>query len=207
MKMRRGFTLIELLCALAVAGVLITVVGNLTVNALYWGHVGFEAQVIGEQFEQALDLIEEDVRNAVDIDVSEWGTEAPLSEMKVTSELRLWVVDATTPHLRGRVFYSLGRSGNAIAEDMPLERPYPNMNLLRAQKDRAHQGQKQPVVYYLNSAYDTPKGLQVHYYNRFAEPCTLAEDIYSVCVILSGCTKDGSVITRQRQIPLTIKYE
>lgn len=207
MKKRRGFTLIEMVCAMAIAGIVITVVANLTVNTLHWGRWGFEGRIIGEQFEQALDLIEEDVRQAVDIDVSTWSQSAGWTERESTLALRLWTVDATDPFRRGQVSYSIATRNPDTAADTPSERPAPKLNLLRAQKDETHSGANQPVVSYLNSILESPPGLQVYYYDRAGTACTLGDDIYSVRVVLNGTTETGKLVTRERTIPLATKFE
>lgn len=207
MRNRRGFTLIELLCALAIAAIVLVAVGNLTNFTLRSARAGLGEQVIREQFEQALDLVEEDVRMASGINVSDWEMAGNLEETTMTLELCLWMIDPSDHHKRGEVIYRIGRSGNAIAEDMPLERPYPNHSLMRAQRDNTHSGINQPVVYYLNGPSETPAGFAVHYYNQAAAPCSLADDIHSVRVVLSGKTKEGRLIQCARHIPLTTTYE
>lgn len=207
MKKRHGFTLIELLCALAIAAIVIVAIGNLGNLALRSARAGLGEQVIREQFEQALDLIEEDVRMASGIDVRAWEVADTLERTTVTIELHLWMIDPKDHHQRGAVTYRIGRSGNTVAQDMPPERPYPNMSLMRAQKDNTHSGINQPVVYYLNGPSETPAGLVVHYYNQDAEPCSLADEIHSVHVALNGRTKEGRLVQCARHIPLTTTYE
>ena len=207
MRKKRGFTLIELLCALAIAAIVLVAVGNLTNFTLRSARAGLGEQVIREQFEQALDLVEEDVRMASGINVSDWEVAGTLAETTMTPELCLWMIDPSDHHSRGEVIYRIGRTGTAIAEDMPLERPYPNYSLMRAQKDHTHSGVNQPVVYYLNGSSETPVGFAVHYYNQAAAPCSLAEEIHSVRVVLSGKTKEGRLVQCGRHIPLTTTYE
>ena len=72
MKARRAFTLIEMVCVLVIAAILISLLSNALANSLTWAHVGYEEDVIGDQLEQALDMMEYDVRNAVDIDADDF---------------------------------------------------------------------------------------------------------------------------------------
>lgn len=207
MKKRQGFTLIELLCALAIAAIVLVAVGNIGGLALRTARMGLEEQVISEQFAQALDLIEEDVRLSSGIDTRTWAMAGLLEETTMTQELHLWRIDPSSPHKRGVVIYKIGRTSSAIAKDMPLERPYPNMTLMRAQKDNTHSGLNQSVVYYLNGPSEKPAGLKVYYYGKNAENCSLADDIVGVRVVLTGRTKSGHLVQCARHIPLTTVYE
>ena len=207
MRKRGGFTLIELLCALAIAAIVLVAVGTISNFTLRTARAGLGEQVIREQFEQALDLFEEDVRMASGIDVRMWETAGTLEQTLQTLELHLWMIDSKNHHHRGQVKYRVGSSGNDIAQDMPPERPYPNMSLLRAQKDDTHSGVNQPVVYYLNGPSEHPAGLTVYYYNKNAMACSLADEIYSIKVVLSGHTKEGQLVQCERNIPLTTAYE
>ena len=98
MRKRGGFTLIELLCALAIAAIVLVAVGNISNFTLRTARAGLGEQVIREQFEQALDLIEEDVRMASGIDVRMWETAGTLEQTPQTLELHLWMIDSKNHH-------------------------------------------------------------------------------------------------------------
>lgn len=209
MKARRAFTLIEMVCVLVIAAILISLLSNALANSLTWAHVGYEEDAIGDQLEQALDMMEYDVRNAVDIDADYFDSmdARPLSEIRTSFELRLLSVDEGDSQALGRIVYRLKPSDGVYNEENPKERPRPNRILYRSQEDSLHSGNDQSLALYLNTLSQSPKGLQIYYYDQNGAACSLADDIAGVDVRLAGCTKDGETVTRSRHIPLTAKFE
>lgn len=209
MKPRGAFTLVELLCVLVIVAILLGLLSNSLANGLTWAQSGYEEEVIGDQLEQALDVMAYDVRNAVDIDVDyfERADSRPLSEIRTSFELRLLAVDEGDERAMGRIVYSLRQSDGIYNKENPLERPRPSCILYRAQEDSLHRGNNQPVAMYLSTLSQTPKGMQIYYYNRAAERCSLAEEVTTVEIRLAGRTKDGTSVTRSRLVPLTAKFE
>lgn len=212
MKRRAAFTLIEMIVVLVICGLLITLISNGIANSLVWSRVGFEEEVIADQLEQALDFMEHDVRSAVDIDVDYFETadSRPLSEIRTSFELRLLTVDEGNPRAMGRVIYQLRSGSTELSEENPAERPDSNQVLYREQVDSLHSGAAQPLALYLNrnsNVLSAEKGFQIYYRGRDGEKCSLADDIYSIEIHLSGHTKASTVVTAQRVIPLVGKYE
>lgn len=206
---RPAFTLIEMLCVLVIAGLLIAVIGNTLANGLTWSRIGFEEAVVEEQLTQALDFIEQDVRNAVDIDVDYYDASdsRPLSEIHTSKDLRLLIADEGNARVMGRIVYQLRSSSTDMSGESPPERPRPDGVLYRAQNDSLHDGANQPLAQYLNTDGRFSWGLSVAYYGRDGAACSLADEVYSVDVQLAGRTKEDVLVTAHRQIPLTAKFE
>lgn len=203
---RRGFTLIEMLCVLAITGILAALLANTAANSIEWARWGFEEDVIAAQFEQALDMIEDDVRQAKDIDVDHWDAYGnDLSTIRTSLELRLRSVDTADAAREGTIVYTVQLSDGVYNEENPPERPRPSAILMREQDDSIHSGNKQAMAMYLNLNQQDPHGFTVTYYDRSGTRCSLAEDIASVRVSLAGTTKDGTTVMRTRQIPLAAK--
>lgn len=209
MKPRSAFTLVEMLVVLVIAAILMNVLSHGLANGLTWAQSGYEEEVIGNQLEQALDMMEYDVRQAVDIDVDYFDRvdARPLSDIRTSFELRLLTVDEGDPQALGRVVYQLRPSDGIYNEENPKERPRPNSILYRGQEDSLHRGNDQSLALYLNTLSQVPKGFQLYYYNQEGVACSLAEDIAGVEVRLAGTTKAGETVTRSRHIPLTAKFE
>ena len=205
MKGKPGFTLIEMLCTLVIAGIVLVAVSNIVGHTILWSQWGNEERIIGNQMEQALDYMEADIRQAKGIDVSFWEKQVALETMSSSSELHLRTVDPQYVDEEGVLIYIVKAGSREIAEDTPLERPVPNYALYRSLRDSQHSGYHQPIAMHLNSHLDTERGLRVYYYNKQGKPCSLAEEIFSVKVVLSGWTRAHDLVTRSRTIPLHIK--
>lgn len=202
---RRAFTLIEMLCVLAITAVLTALAANAAANSIGWARAGFEEDVITEQFEQALDLIEDDVRQAKDIDDGAWAGRDPAA-VRTSVALHLRTVDSGDEAREGTVVYSVHLSDGVYNEENPPERPRASAILYREENDSIHSGGRQSVALYLNLNQDDPHGMTVTYHDRSGARCTLGDDVASVHVQLAGTTKDGMTVTCARRIPLSAKY-
>lgn len=212
MKTRRGFTLIEMLCVLVISGILLTLAGNAIAGSMTWSRTGFEESVISDQLDQALDYMEYDVRSAIDIDVEVTASSMGRtpSEVRSTTSLRLLTVDEGDPQAMGRIVYQLRSSSNEYNKENPKERPRPNHILYRGHEDSLRLSSKdQPLAMYLSSksGLGEPLGMRVYYYGRDGARCSLAEEVYSVEIQLTGLTKERTAVTRSRRIPLNVKFE
>ncbi|MDO4281087.1 MAG: type II secretion system protein [Peptococcaceae bacterium] len=203
MKRQRAFTLLELICVLVTTGILLTLLSHSLVNGLGWLQAGAQERILADQLEQALDTMEQDIRQAKDIDVDYWERQNALGQTS-TSTLRLIMSNTVQ---EGLLIYRTENSNSTIVNENPTERPKTPKTLYRTLTDSSHSGASQPVCIYLNSDWDTPKGMQIHYYNRAGAPCSLEEPVYSVRVVLSGTTKQGAVVSRERRVPLAMKQE
>lgn len=209
MRRRAAFTLVEMLCVLVIAGIIISIVAHGLVNSINWSHLGFEEEVIADQLEQALDFIEQDVRSAIDVDVDYFDASDSrnLSDIRTSLELRLLAADENDPRIMGRIIYQLVSSTGDVLKENPPERPKPDGTLYRRRSDSTHSGANQPLAQYLNTDFRHPWGLRVAYYGRDGTACSLAQEVYSVEVRLIGRTKDNTLVTRTRMIPLAAKFE
>ena len=209
MRGRSAFTLLEMLVVLAISAILLTLLSHLLADSIIWGRLGYEEEAISDQLQQALDLIEQDVRAAVDVDVDYFARvdSRALSAIRTSYELRLVSVDEGDERALGLVVYSLRSATNELSLENPKERPRQGSVLYRAQDDSLHSGNYQPLAMYLSSLHNTPKGFQVYYYGADGRPCSLADDIYSLEVCLAGRTKRGAVVSASRLIPLVAKFE
>ena len=200
MRRRAAFTLVEMLCVLVIAGILISIVAHGLVNSINWSHLGFEEEIIADQLEQALDFIEQDVRSAIDVDVDYFDANDSrnLSDIRTSLELRLLAADENDPRIMGRIIYQLVSSTGDVLKENPPE---------RRRSDSTHSGTNQPLAQYLNTDFRHPWGFRVAYYGRDGTACSLAQEVYSVEVRLIGRTKDNTLVTRTRMIPLAAKFE
>lgn len=207
MKHRQGFTLIEMLCTLAIAGVVLVAASHIVENTLLWSQWGKEEAIIGQQMEQCLDYMENDIRMAKGIDVAYWQKQVPLDKMFSSPELHLRTIDPQYVDEEGKVVYLVKAGSQEIEKDTPFERPMPNHALYRSQRDSQHSGANQSIAMHLNSPLDAERGLRVYYYNRQGQACSLMEEVTSVKVVLAGRTKNGALVKRSRAIPLHIQTQ
>lgn len=200
MRKRRGFTLIEMLVVMTISAIIIALLTRGVGAGLGWMSMGLEARTIRAELMSGMDFIEEDVRLAKDIDVDAYS--GNLENITSTISLRLVVADEKDKRREGVVTYSCALPTSGATADTPPGRPKPNLTLYHAQKDSTHSGAKTAVASNLGTGVDMPYGLKIYYNDKDGTPCTLAEDIYSVRVVLSGQTRDGELVQVERTMPL-----
>lgn len=197
---RRGFTLVEMLCVLAMLSIFVVIIGQSMSNSLKWFQNAFEKQVIEEHFQHALDMIEEDVRRARDIDRHSTDMKNNLT-VKRTSFLYLECADREKTEQSAFVVYKTRIPSDAEYKSQPVERPRVEKNLCRSLMDSTHEGNFQPIANYIYRSH----GFVVSYFDCEGKACAAGEDVYAVKVTLTGQTKQGIQVTKERLIPLATK--
>ena len=204
MHRNAGFTLLEMLVSLALVAILTGFVAAHSAKALHLSQSGYERDILCDQLDAALDLIEDDVRRARDVDRATWQRMGnDLSLLTASPALYLLTADESDPAADARVSYTVSVPGGDMSlRRNPADRPRARTVLYRADTGGNKAGKREPVTLHINSVGATPTGLSVHYCDAAGTPCTLSEEVALLEVVLSAADKSGEVTQRQRIIPL-----
>ena len=192
----KGFTLLEVLVTLVMAALLLGLAAGHTSAALRADQASYERDILRDQLDSALDLMEDDLRRARDIDRSDWVAGGnDLAQLNKTPELHLLVADPGRPGADARIRYLV-----RVPQDggrNPADRPRVRATLYRTDTSGDRSGNKEPVTSAVASG-----GLSVRYYDRDGAPCGLDRTPASVEIVLTAFDKSGGETRRSRLIPL-----